>query len=316
MKARLSISRKIRAFTLAELSVAMGISVTVGLLLGVTTVAGLRLYAKGSSINMGHQEVRSAFERVCRDVRAAVTIPALVNPARQMLDNTADAPGIAFSLPASPVLRVAANAAAGQRVIEIVTGSYVPVPGQRLLVPTHNLESDIESVAGGSNASQKSITLKTNLPLQITTNSSGTDYNINAYVVDLASYIVVGNELRFYPNILSDNYTVVTRRMLNPTPFRIPSNTGGGSGFTTDDDRFVLVRFGASDPTYSNLGFQRTAFQMNALVAHNALLGVYRGFYEGSNRGPQGGSSSAPPVSSASPTPPTSTQVTSQGNGQ
>jgi hypothetical protein len=208
-----------QAYTLAETSVATGIFVLVGGLICSILWAGITLYAKNSSVNLAHEQVRQALDRLQRDIHAAVSIPVLVDSNRNALNTVGPAAGVAFMLPSSRNLSVAADAAANQNTIQVSgLGSYVPTVGQRLVVPSHQIEADITAVNGNT------LTLATNLGRAITVTNSPTNYNVVAYVADVVAYVVVNGELRFYKNASSDNYSVISRTLLNPTPFGLPFN--------------------------------------------------------------------------------------------
>jgi hypothetical protein len=206
-------------FSLAETAVATAVFVLAGGLITLILITGVVLYAKNSSVNIAHDQVRVALDRLERDIHTAVSIPVLVDANRVALNSTGPAAGVAFMLQASPTLRVTSNAAANQNTIQVTgLGSFVPVAGQRFVIPTYQLEADIVSVSGNT------LTLATNLGIPITVTNSGPDYNIVAYVADIVEYVLVNKELRFYKNASSTNYAVIARNLLNSMPFGLPFN--------------------------------------------------------------------------------------------
>jgi hypothetical protein len=206
-------------FTLAETSVATGLFVLTAGMICLILIAGITLYAKNSSVNLAHEQVRQAIDRLQRDIHAAISIPVLVDANRNALNSSGPAAGVAFMLQSSPTLAVAADAAATQSTIQVSgLGSYVPLVGQRFVIPAYQIEADITAVNGST------LTLASNLGRAVPVSNSPTNYNVVAYVADVVEYVVVNSELRFYKNASSDNYSVVSRTLLNPTPFGLPFN--------------------------------------------------------------------------------------------
>jgi len=72
-------------------------------------------------------------------------------------------------------------------------------------------------------------------------------------------YMVNGGELRFYPNLIKtpSQYYVVAHNITSATPFSIPLNDTG-----TPENRYVSVNITATDPSFSNRGYQYTGMQM------------------------------------------------------
>jgi hypothetical protein len=206
----------VAGFTLIETSISTGISVIAGGLICLILVIGITLYAKSSAINLAHEQARQAMDRLQRDIHAAVSIPVLVDANRVALDSTGPAAGVAFMLQGSPTLRVSADAAPNQTTVQVSgLGSYAPQVGQRFVIPTFQIEADISAVSGNT------LTLVNNLGVPVTGTSTN---NIVAYIADVVTYVVVNGEMRFYKNPSSTNYSVVSRSLLNPTPFGLPFN--------------------------------------------------------------------------------------------
>ena len=95
-------------------------------------------------------------------------------------------------------------------------GSFVPKVGQRFFIPTHQIEADITAVNGST------LTLATSLGVPVHVTNSPTNFNVVAYIADVVSYVIVGGELRFYPDVTSNNYNVIARNQTNPKPFGLP----------------------------------------------------------------------------------------------
>jgi prepilin-type N-terminal cleavage/methylation domain-containing protein len=210
-----------RGFTLVEMMTGIAVFVLAsGIIISVLR-SGLLLYAKNSAVNVAHQQARQALDRLTKDIHSSISIPSLLDVNLAALDgnNVGPAEGVSFQIQAGPTCLVAADAAANQNTIQLTgLGTFVPKVGERLVIPTHQIESDITAVSGNT------ITLTTNLgvPVTVTNSGGGSNYNIVAYITDLVGYVVVNGELRYYPSVAQNTYTVLARYMTNPKPFGAP----------------------------------------------------------------------------------------------
>ena len=204
-------------FTLIEVLVAVAVfALAMGVLVALIR-SGLVLYAKNSAVNIAHQQARQALDRIEKDIHDAMSLPALIDASRTLVDGVGPAEGVSFIRQAGPTCIVAADALANQNVVQVSgLGSYVPQVGQRLLIPTYQIEGDITAVSGSS------ITIASNLGVPLKSTNNGSSTNVQVYIGDLIGYVIVGSELRYYPNIATSNYTVLARFMTNPTPFGAP----------------------------------------------------------------------------------------------
>jgi hypothetical protein len=87
-------------------------------------------------------------------------------------------------------------------------------------------------------------------------------------------YVVVGSDLRYYPNLIAtpNSSVVVARNVSSATPFSIPLNDTG-----TPDTRYTNVNLIVSDPTYSQRNFGGTKVQMaDAHVPYRYQLAQYQ----------------------------------------
>ena len=205
-------------FTLVETTIGAAVFVITGIIIYNVLFTGVTLSAKNAAVNLAHQQTREAADRLIRDIHAAVSVPVLLDSTRTALPiSVGPAEGIAFMLQAGPILSVAADAAANQNTIQVSgLGSFVPKVGQRLIVPTHQIEADITAVSGTT------LTLATNLGVPVTVTHSPSNFNIIAYVADVVEYVLVNQELRYYPSAGSNTYQVVARNQTNPKPFGLP----------------------------------------------------------------------------------------------
>jgi prepilin-type N-terminal cleavage/methylation domain-containing protein len=217
MKPNLSRYRVRNGFTLTETLVAMSIFVLVSAALILLLRSGLVLYTKNSAVNIAHQQARQALDRLEKDIHESMSLPVLIDADRNVVEGVGPAQGVSFIKQAGPICIVAADVSANQNKVQLSgLGAYVPQVGQRLLIPAYQIEGDITAVNGNS------VTLATNLGVALKTSVNGNNANIVAYIGDLVSYVIVGSELRYYQNVDSDNYSVVSRFMTNPKPFGAP----------------------------------------------------------------------------------------------
>ena len=139
-----------RGFTLVELLFTMAVITVVGLvlysLLNLITVLG----AKNAALNTAHQQARTAMVRMQQDLHSAVSTPYLVDGNGNQVTGTGPAAGISFQKWSSGPHLFKSDAAAGQNqiTIQVTSGQATPVAGQRLIMPSHQIEDDITAVSG------------------------------------------------------------------------------------------------------------------------------------------------------------------------
>jgi hypothetical protein len=186
------------------------------------------------------------------------------------------APGIAFQLFAIGPLRIAADAAADQKVVQVIVpaGAQAPVATQRLIVRTHGIEDDITAVAGAPGGTM-SLTLAKNLPVPITItnnliggNNGGLPYNIACFITDRCSYAVVDGALNWKGPTVRTAFAVLGNGITNATPFQTPTTPAGSPYY-----RFVAaIDLSTSDLRYSNRGYKAANILLNGLVPMRARL--------------------------------------------
>lgn len=204
-------------FSLPELMIAVACTVVVGGFAAMVYLNTLGLSRKNGAINANHESVRKVLDRLQKEIQSAISIPALVGTNRDVIDSTGPAPGIAFLRQSGPIRRVVANANAGSTVIQLDSGPAVTV-GQRLLLPSYDIEGDVISVNGTT------VTLATSLPIDVKVTSGGVSRTVTAVITDLISYVVVNGQLREYQNAATNNYNVVAIGLTEPSPFGLPYN--------------------------------------------------------------------------------------------
>lgn len=265
-----------QGMTLVEITVTAGLVGVLGLTIFALLNMGTILGAKNTAMNTAHQQARIAMLKIVDDLHSAISLPVVLNQGA----------GISFQQWVSGPHKIKNDAATGQKVIRIVvtTGQSAPVVGQRLVVPTHQIEDDITAVSG--NNSDLSITLATNLSVPIQgTGSTGGD--ITCYVTTRTSYDVVQTNngsppqytLRWtpmWPGFPDATKKVGTRDIVtdvtNPAPFSIPPTEAGALYY-----RFVAaVDLSTSDAHYSNRGFKAANILLSGQVPYKARLTTYQ----------------------------------------
>jgi hypothetical protein len=269
--------------TLVELSVTTGLVGVLGLIIYTLLNMGTVLGARNTATNTAHQQARIAMIEMIQDLHAAVSLPAL-----QGIIGT-QASGISFQQWGSVVQNgvvtnnggpheIRNDAAAGQKVIHIrVTGSQPnPIVGQRVIVPTHQIESDIDAVSGGSG--DLTLTLHDNLPVAINGTVSGSG-DIVCYITDRCSYDVVlvnaGPPAEYklqWTKRSAPPARDIVNDITNPRPFSIPTTPAGALYY-----RFVAaVDLSTSDPKYSKRGYKSANILLNGQVPFKARLTTYQ----------------------------------------
>ncbi|MEP6808666.1 MAG: hypothetical protein ABI992_00350 [Chthoniobacterales bacterium] len=273
-------------YTIAEISVTSGLIGVLALVLYALLNFGMVLGAKNTAVNTAHQQARVAMIEMVQDLHAAVSLPQLLNPS----GTPVQASGIAFqqwgSVPQNGVntpnggphkiLSQTADYAAGQKVIKIVVtqGQPAPVVGQRLIVPTHQIESNIDVVSG--TPTNLTLTLHDNLPVAIAGTSS-TVGDVICYITDRCSYDVVKVSDGPPPEYkLRWTNTQGTRDIVNgitnPRPFSIPATPAGALYY-----RFVAaVDLSTADPKSTRRGYRSANILLNGQVPFRARLTTYQ----------------------------------------
>jgi prepilin-type N-terminal cleavage/methylation domain-containing protein len=267
--------------TLVELSVTIGLVGVLGLIIYTLLNMGTILGAKNTAMNTAHQQARVAMLEMFQHLHSSVSLPQLVSV------NGTQAAGVSFQqwgsalsngvlVPNGGPHKIKNDAATNQKVIHIVVTSNQPNPivGQRLIVPTHQIEDRIASVSGSSG--DLSVTLDNNLPVAISGTSSSVG-DIVCYITDRCSYnVILDNAGPPAVYKLQWANTQGTRDIVNditnPLPFSIPTTPAGALYY-----RFVAaVNLSTSDPNYSKRGYKSANILLNGQVPFRAKLTTYQ----------------------------------------
>jgi hypothetical protein len=170
--------------------------------------------------------------------------------------------------------KVAARANAGATSVSIALGSYQPKAGQRLIIPTHQIELDIASNVGGSGT--RAVPLVSGIPnaVEVQLDDAGTlvPVDVIAFITDRVSYVVGNRELRYYGRKSSSTYSVMANDITSPTPFSTPTTPAGAPYY-----RFVAaINLSTADPTATARSFKSANMFLNAQVPCRSRLCAYQ----------------------------------------
>jgi len=191
-----------RAVALIELMISTSIVAITGGILYYILNTGMVLFAKNTAINIAHQEARVAVLQMEQDLHSAVSIPTLIDTNKNAVSGSGPAAGISFQLFAGGPFQVTPSSTGyptGQSQITVRTNGYTPAVGQRLIIPTHQIELDITAVGAG--ATDRTLTLASNLPVAVYTklgpSGSLQDVNVTCFITDRVYYMVSGSQLLY-----------------------------------------------------------------------------------------------------------------------
>ena len=261
-----------RAAMLIELMVSTTIVLITGGIIFTMLNTGTILFAKNTAINMAHQQARIAVLQMEQDLHSSVSIPQLVDSSKNPVTGNVSAAGISFQLYAKGPLMVASTAALGQNQINIRVNGYTPTVGQRLCIPTHQVELDITGVGAGS--TDRILTLASNLPVDVKTvlydpaTNQNVNVNVVCFITDRMYYVVSGGELRYFGPTAPAGGRLMANDITTPTPFSIPLTPAGAQY-----NRFVAaINLSTADDRSSNRGFKAANMFLNAMVPYRARL--------------------------------------------
>jgi prepilin-type N-terminal cleavage/methylation domain-containing protein len=259
-----------RGYTLVELVFATAILGAVGLalysLINVSTILG----AKNTAVNTAHEQARTAMVQMLQDLHSAISLPYLIDANGNQVTGAGPAAGIGFQEWSSGPHKIKSDAATNQKQITLTLtpgAGAAPAVGERLIVPTHQIEDDITAVTG--NSSNCTVTLAHNLPVAITGTST---YTIVCFITDRCSYIVTNGNLQWQGPTTKKSFRVMGNNITSPVPFSMPVTPAGALYY-----RFVsAINLSTADPNYSNRGFKAANIFLNGQVPMKARLTTYQ----------------------------------------
>ena len=152
-------------FTVAEMSIGIGVLSLLGLVFFQVLQQGLILSAKNTAVNAAHEEARQGVLRLTRDIHASISVPQLRDTNRAVVSPT-PVPGST-----NPVAPTAAgvsfqNIASGPNYIWkdpgnssmiMIRDNPKPEPGMRLIIPFWGIEDDIKQVTAHGTANHSNV---------------------------------------------------------------------------------------------------------------------------------------------------------------
>ena len=268
----MKLTPKNQGYTLIELGIVSTMFSTVGVALCSLLNVSLVLGAKNVAMNTAHQQARTAMIQMLQDLHSAVSLPYLVNADGSTASPTGSAAGISFQEVSSGPHKISSDATTSQNQVSLtltpVNGSIPTVAaGQRLIVPTHQIEDDITAVSGSG--SHITITLAHTLPVAISGTST---YLIVALITDRCSYTVVNGNLQWQGSSAKKSFAVLGSDITSTLPFSTPQTPAGALYY-----RFVsAINLSTADPNYSNRQFKAANIFLNGQIPMKARLTTYQ----------------------------------------
>jgi hypothetical protein len=262
-----------RGAALIEMMISTTIMVLTGGIVFTILNIGMILFAKNTAINVAHQQARVAVLQMEYDLHSSVSIPQLVDAAKAPVAGNGPAAGISCQLYAKGPLKIAAAASAGQKWVTVNTYGYAPKVGQRLCIPTHQIEMDIDEITvEGVN---RKLRLRSNLPVDVKVrlydpaDNTEKDVNVVCFITDRIYYIVnAQGELRYFSPTQPAEGRLMANDITAATPFSIPLTDAGAQY-----NRFVAaINLSTADHTTTNRGFKAANMFLNAMVPYRARL--------------------------------------------
>lgn len=267
--------------SLPEIAITSGVVGVFGLVVYSLLNIGTVLGAKNTATNTAHQQARVAMLKMIEDLHSAVSLPAL----QGVVGNQAS--GISFQQwgvrPVSGVMtpnggphKIIEDADVGEDHIhiQVASGQSKPIVGQRVIIPTHQIELDIVDTHGSN--SDFELEFATPIPVAIngTTSTIG---DVVCYITDRCSYNVVqvsaGPPAEYKLQWTTNQGTRdIVNSITNPRPFSIPTTPAGALYY-----RFVAaIDLSTSDSKYSRRGYKSANILLNGQVPFKARLTTYQ----------------------------------------
>jgi hypothetical protein len=268
----MKLAAKNQGYTLIELGIVSTMFSTVGIALCSLLNVSLVMGAKNIAMNTAHTQARTAMVQMLQNLHSAVSLPYLVNADGTTASPTGSAAGISFQELSSGPHKISADATTSQNQVSLTltpVNGVIPTvaAGQRLVIPTHQIEDDITAVSGSG--SHITVTLAHTLPVAI---SGTSNYTIVALVTDRCSYTVNNGNLQWQGPSANKSYTVLGGDITSAQPFSTPQTQAGALYY-----RFVsAINLSTADPAYSNRNFKAANIFLNGQIPMKARLTTYQ----------------------------------------
>jgi type II secretory pathway pseudopilin PulG len=292
----MKLSPTTRGFKLIELMFTIVLIGVVGLLIYSLLNTGMVLGAKNTAVNTAHQQARVAMLKMLQNLHSSVSLPALANASGTPYPSPVPvfAEGIAFQEWSSGPHKIIAGGSGplgdyttSDATIHIrVTGASLPTRGERLIIPTHQIEADVTALSGTSNNLQ--VTMDNFLVAPLTPGSyqlpngswaihtlpvaiNGTGSSIGdivCFIADRCSYTVANTALSWR----NQGVRVIVNDITNDKPFSTPTTPAGALYYRS----VAAVDLSTADLQYSNRGFKSANVLLNGQVPMKARLTHYQ----------------------------------------
>jgi prepilin-type N-terminal cleavage/methylation domain-containing protein len=294
----MKLSSTTRGLTLIELMFTTVLIGVLGLIIYSLLNSGMVLGAKNTAVNTAHQQARVAMLEMLQNLHSSVSLPALADASGTPYPSPvpASAEGIAFQQWRSGPHKIISGGGGpngdyttSDKTIHIkVTGasSAAPTVGERLIIPTHQIEGDVTAVSGSTN--NLSVTVDNflvplgtassyQLPgggwaihaLPIAISGTGSTLgDIVCFITDRCSYTVANTALSWR----KQGVRVIVNDITNNTPFSTPPTPAGAPY-----NRVVAaIDLSTADLQYNNRGFKSANILLNGQVPIKAQLTHYQ----------------------------------------
>jgi hypothetical protein len=264
------------AFTLIEMMMSLLLVSTLGFVIYSILTTTIILGAKNSGINVTHQQSRGALLRMIQGIHSAVSLPVVSG-------STGSGVTVSFQQFASGPHQIIQDAAITNSpgVVHIaISAGYggttqpLPVVGQRLIVPSPQIEDTITAVSGGAN--NVTVTLTNPLPSAIN-NTGGANGDVICYITDPCSYAIAAPSPSPQPPYTTINVTkntatgyLATGISSQYSGFDTPASLGPNfvninlAGIDRSTYNYTLRQFNVSRDTFLNvqvpIKYKLTAF--------------------------------------------------------
>jgi hypothetical protein len=263
---------KNRGYKLIELAFTTILVGVLGLIIYSILNIGTILGAKNTAVNSAHQQARTAMLQMVQDLHCAISLPQLCDSTGATVSGQGPAAGIGFQLLSGGPYKVTADQTTSDSTVTIqnpsATMTPVPVAGQRLIIPGHQIEDDITTVTKIDNKTY-TLTLAHTLPVAI--NNTTTNI-VPCFLTDRCAYIIKNQTLDWTGPTTRKAFSVMGNNITSPTPFTTPTTPAGALYY-----RFVAaIDLSTSDLNYNNRGFKSANILLNGQVPMRARLTTYQ----------------------------------------
>ena len=267
-------TRSTQGFTLVEMMIVAASVAVIGGIAFLLLNTGMILFAKNTAINVAHQQARTAVIQIESDLHSSVSLPQLIDANRSPVAGTGPAAGISFQHFAAGPFKITSRAAVGSSSISVALGSYQPKAGQRLVIPTHQIEIDIAANVPGSGTRSVPLVSSIANAVEVQLDDAGTmvPVDVIGFITDRFSYVVVGKELRCYGRKSAGAYSVMANDITSTAPFSTPTTPAGAPYY-----RFVAaIDLSTADATATARGYKSANMFLNAQVPCRTRLCAYQ----------------------------------------